>query len=56
MRQQKDDSAAHELRDRPVPPVKGAVNTPQDLRPRPERSPEFTDVRLGDSGSMDSWM
>lgn len=56
MKQKKDDSAAHELHDRPLPPVKGAVNGPQDLRPRPEREWMAETVNLGDSASMDSWM
>ena len=32
MKQKRDDSAAHELRDRPVPPVKGAVTDVEDVR------------------------
>ena len=31
MKRKKDDHVAHELRDRPVPPVKGAVTEPEDV-------------------------
>ena len=51
----KDDSAAHDLRDRPVPPVKGSVTAEPDLQPHPEqilRSP----TAMGDSSTIDSWM
>ena len=50
-----DDSAAHDLRDRPVPPVKGAITTETDLRPRPEQI-THTPITMGDSSTMDSWL
>ena len=56
MKKKRDDSAAHELRDRPVPPVKGAVTEPEDLRPHPERPVSGNVVSFGDSASMESWM
>ena len=56
MKKKRDDSAAHELRDRPVPPVKGAVTEPEDLRPRPEQTALGSGVSFGDSASMESWM
>lgn len=56
MKKKHDDSAAHELRDRPVPPVKGAVTEPEDLRPHPEQSAPGGAVSFGDSASMESWM
>lgn len=36
MKQKKDEKQQHELRDRPVPPVKGAVNVPKDIVARPD--------------------
>lgn len=56
MKRSNDDSAAHDLRDHPVPPVKGAVTAPQDIRPRPKQETTGETVRLGDSALPDSWM
>jgi len=56
MKKKHDDSAAHELRDRPVPPVKGAVTDLEDLRIRPEQTTSGSTVSFGDSASMESWM
>ena len=56
LKKKRDDSAAHELRDRPVPPVKGAVTEPEDLRPSPEQAAQSGKVSFGDSASMESWM
>lgn len=49
MKQERDDSVAHELRDRPAPPVKGAVTGQSDIRPRPEQT-----VRPQDSTAWNS--
>ena len=51
----KDDSAAYDLRDRPVPPVKGAV-TGEDIRPRPEQQNGINSASVGDSGAPGSWL
>lgn len=56
MKQKRDDSAAHELRDRPVPPVKGAVTDVEDVRPRPEQCMSGNCVSFGDSASLESWL
>ena len=36
MKEKKTEPAVHDLRDRPVPPVKGAVTDLQDICPRPQ--------------------
>lgn len=36
MKEKKPEPAVHDLRDRPVPPVKGAILDRQDICPRPE--------------------
>ena len=36
MKEKKPDSVVHELRDCPVPPVKGAVTEPEDVIPWPD--------------------
>lgn len=36
MSKKNDKRPAHELRDRPVPPVKGAVSVPQDIVTHPD--------------------
>ena len=53
----KDRPVAHELRDRPVPPVKGAVTDQEDVLLRPEGSlgPKPT-ANLDDTIIFDSWM
>ena len=56
MNKKQDDSAAHELRDCPVPPVKGAVTDGSDLRPRPKQPGTAGNVSFGDSGTMESWL
>lgn len=56
MKKKQDESAAHDLRDRPVPPVKGAVTDMEDLQPRPEHRAGGSVVSLGDSSAMESWM
>ena len=56
MKKKQDESAAHDLRDRPVPPVKGAVTDLEDLRIRPEQTTSGSTVSFGDSASMESWM
>ena len=37
MVKKQEETAVHDLRDRPVPPVKGCITDREDLRPRPER-------------------
>ena len=37
MKKKQDETVTHDLRDRPVPPVKGAVTDRQDVQTRPER-------------------
>jgi len=56
MKKKHDDSAAHELRYRPVPPVKGAVTDLEDLRIRPEQTTSGSTVSFGDSASMERRM
>ncbi len=53
MKKKRDDSAAYDLRDRPVPPVKGAVTT-EDLQQKPDQA--INAVSAGDSAAMESWM
>lgn len=36
MKEKKEQTRKHELRDRPVPPVKGAVTVPEDIVLRPD--------------------
>ena len=36
MKQKNDKRPVHEVKDRPVPPVKGAVSVPQDIVTRPD--------------------
>ena len=57
MRRKKESSVAHELRDRPVPPVKGAVTGQEDALLRPEGSlgPKPA-PNLDDTIIFDSWM
>ena len=56
MKKKQDDSAAHELRDNPVPPVKGAITEGSDLRPRPEQIQSTETVCFGDSSTPESWL
>ena len=56
MKKKQDTSAAHELRDQPVPPVKGAVTVEEELCVRPENRLTGTQMPLGDSGSLESWL
>ncbi len=53
----KDRPVAHELRDRPVPPVKGAVTDQEDVLLRPEGTmgPRPT-PNLDDTIIFDGWM
>ena len=37
----REDPVTHDLRDRPVPPVKGAVTEHEPARPRPEQAAEL---------------
>lgn len=53
----KDDHAAHELRDRPVPPVKGAVTDPADVLQRPDgQLSQPGMVSLEDTIIFDGWL
>ena len=56
MKKKQDDSAAHELRDCPVPPVKGAITDGSDLRPKPEQAVSDGQVHFGDSAMPESWL
>ena len=56
MKKKQDDSAAHELRDCPVPPVKGAITDGSDLRPKPEQAIPDEQVHFGDSAMPESWL
>lgn len=38
MTEKKEQPRQHELRDQPVPPVKGAVTVPEDIILRPDRA------------------
>ena len=57
MRKKQETPAVHELRDRPVPPVKGAVTDCQDavLRPEGAMAPG-TAARLEDTAVFDGWL
>ncbi len=51
--EKKEAPAVQELRDRPVPPVKGAVTDRRDLLPRPENVLQRDTARPAD---FDSWL
>ena len=53
MEKKKEAPAVQELRDRPVPPVKGAVTDRRDLLPRPENVLQRDTARPAD---FDSWL
>ena len=59
MKRKKDDQMAHELRDKPVPPVKGAVTLPRPedtvLCPRPTGGTRTT-PSADDAEIMDGWL
>lgn len=55
MKRKEDRTAAHELRDHPVPPVKGAVMAEEELGHRPE-SRLTGRQEMGDAGAMDNWL
>ena len=53
----KEQPAPKELRDQPVPPVKGAVTDLQDAVPRPENNlQQERAVQLEDSSIFGSWL
>ena len=56
MKKDKHTPDTHELRDQPVPPVKGAVTVEEELCARPENRLSGTQIPLGDSGSLESWL
>ena len=54
MKRKKDERVIHELKDQPVPPVKGAVtDTVDDIVPRPEHR---TSASLDDTIIFNGWM
>ncbi len=57
MKKKKEAPSVHDLRDRPVPPVKGAVTDRQDVLIRPEGSmAPALQARLDDTGIIGSWL
>ena len=56
MKEKRTDPAVHDLRDRPVPPVKGAVTDRQDVCPRPEHRNAADTARIHDAVDFDNWM
>ena len=58
MKRKKDDHVAHELRDHPVPPVKGAVNgQPEDVILWPDsRNSAGRTAGKEDTIIFDGWM
>lgn len=57
MMKKKDDHVAHELRDRPVPPVKGAVTDQADVILRPDGlAGQPGKVSLEDTIVFDGWL
>lgn len=57
MQRKKETSVVHDLRDRPVPPVKGAITDWQDavLRPEGMMAPGSA-AKLEEDASVDSWL
>ncbi len=54
MKRKKNEPVIHELKDQPVPPVKGAVtDRVDDIVPRPEHR---NGVSLDDTIIFDGWM
>ncbi len=56
MKHRENDPAVHELRDRPVPPVKGAIIDRQDIRSHPERTNARTAPSHDVSFDPENWM
>lgn len=56
MKHRENDPAVHELRDRPVPPVKGAIIDRQDVRPHPERTNARSVPAMDEIMDMGNWM
>lgn len=57
MKKETETQVAHELRDRPVPPVKGAVTDQTDVRPDPEgRVGPRQSADLADTIVFDGWL
>lgn len=57
MKQKKDEKLPHEPRDRPVPPVKGAVTMPEDVILRPDTAAQ-QGILSGPQAAtdFDSWL
>ena len=56
MQKKKEIPAGHELRDRPVPPVKGAVTEHRDVLLRPEAAMGLKTAAPEDLTGSDSWL
>lgn len=57
MQKKKETPAVHELRDCPVPPVKGAVTDLQDVVLRPESMmASNAEARLEEQNTFGSWL